>query len=334
MNTKIARRAGQRNKSIGYIKIQMHTSRFIHVRIWFLLFATTSILQVQRPTQELGELEVSSLKPVGNVIPPDPDSVVIIVKSTIPNLRIESNMGERVKKRGESVWYVYLLPEVQTIYFNAPGYEQTERQYYLERNRVYEIIVLPKTNINTWLWIGGVIIGGSCVALVIHWIKRKGIVKRRTNSIFISYRRKDSADITGRIYDRLIRHYGKKKVFIDVDALPLGLDFRQTVDEVIGKCKLFLVVIGNQWLNSMDSLGNRRLDNPLDPVRIEIETAFKRSIPVIPVLVQGATIPSVEDLPSSFKDLSYRNGISIRPDPDFHKDMDRLIEGAEAFLKK
>jgi hypothetical protein len=89
------------------------------------------------------------------------------------------------------------------------------------------------------------------------------------------------------------------------------------------------VVIGRQWLNSVSESGLRRLDEPRDFVRVEIEAALQREIPLIPLLVQGATVPSENDLPSSLQDLSYRNAISIRPDPDFHYDVDRLIKGIE-----
>ena len=76
----------------------------------------------------------------------------------------------------------------------------------------------------------------------------------------------------------------------------------------------------------MGSTGKTRLDDPGDFVRIEIESALKRQIPVIPVLVRGASIPPAEQLPVSIQELSYRNGIAVRVDPDFHRDMDRLIE--------
>jgi len=157
---------------------------------------------------------------------------------------------------------------------------------------------------------------------------------QNTNKIFISYRRRDSADVVGRIYDRLTLHFSKEKVFKDVDAMPLGVDFRQYVDEIVGNCDILIAVIGDQWLNMEGPTGKRRLDDPRDLVRIEVESALKRGIPVIPVLVQDATMPSEDDLPVSLKGLVYRNGIPVRWDPDFHKDVDRLISGMEAHLTK
>lgn len=148
-------------------------------------------------------------------------------------------------------------------------------------------------------------------------------------SLFISYRRQDSADITGRIYDGLVQHFGKTAVFKDVDSIPLGIDFREHLREHVGRCNILIAIIGKSWL--VGGEGNKsRLTDVRDHLRIELETALQRNIPVIPVLVQGATIPQEDALPSSLRPLAYRNGISVRPDPDFHTDMDRLIRGVEA----
>lgn len=150
--------------------------------------------------------------------------------------------------------------------------------------------------------------------------------------IFISYRRTDSADVTGRIYDRLVQRFGKELIFKDVDSIPLGLDFREYVGEVVGRCNLLLAVVGDQWLSAVNPGGARRIDDPKDLVRLEIEAALKRKIPVVPVLVRGASVPEENQLPPSLTGLTYRNGIKIRSDPDFHRDIDRLIAGMEAHL--
>jgi hypothetical protein len=151
-------------------------------------------------------------------------------------------------------------------------------------------------------------------------------------AIFISYRREDSIDVTGRIYDRLCQHFGRQNVFKDVDSIPLGVDFRKHLGDSVGQCNVLLTIIGRQWLNG--ERGHRRLDDVRDFVRIEMEAALKRDIPVVPVLVQGSSMPSLEDLPEVLQSLIYRNGIPVRPDPDFHQDMDRLIKGIEGYLKK
>ena len=154
------------------------------------------------------------------------------------------------------------------------------------------------------------------------------------SKIFISYRREDSADATGRIYDRLVQQFGRTAVFKDVDSIPLGINFRRHLDEQVAKCDVFLAVIGPGWMGIKAGQEKSRLDDPRDFVRIEIESALKRQIPVIPVLVRGATIPDPERLPSSLQELSDRNGIVVRHDPDFHRDMDRLIEHLRVQIEK
>ena len=151
--------------------------------------------------------------------------------------------------------------------------------------------------------------------------------------IFVSYRRQDSADVTGRIYDRLVQRFDKAQVFKDVDSIPLGVDFREHLGGVVGKCDVLLAVIGDGWL-AADSTGRRRVDDSKDFVRIEIEAALQRNIPVIPLLVRGASVPTENDLPASLALLSYRNGIAVRSDPDFHRDIDRLIAGLEGHLSR
>jgi len=152
------------------------------------------------------------------------------------------------------------------------------------------------------------------------------------NSIFISYRRSDSTDIAGRLYDRLADDFGREAVFKDVDSIPLGLDFKEYLNEQVGKCDVLLAVIGDRWLDASDANGNKRLEDPYDFVRIEIESALDKNIPVIPLLVRGASMPNEESLPSSLRKLVFMNGIPIRPDPDFHRDMDRLIKALEEYV--
>ncbi len=182
------------------------------------------------------------------------------------------------------------------------------------------------------------VIGG--VVLIIRMLKSESIKPqpRRPEpepetkpAIFITYRRDDSIDVTGRIYDRLCEYFGKENVFKDVDSIPLGVNFRKYLSEAVGKCDVLLTIIGRQWLAG--DRGQRRLDDDLDFVRIEIEAALKREIPVVPVLVQGSSMPRMEDLPKTLGTLVEQQGIPVRPDPDFHPDMIRLIKGIEGYLK-
>lgn len=147
-----------------------------------------------------------------------------------------------------------------------------------------------------------------------------------SDQIFISYRRNDAAYVTGHINDLLRKEFGNEAVFTDVDNIALGVDFRAVIDETVSQCQVFLAVIGTGWLSALDHEGKPRLQNPADFVRVEVESALKRNIPVIPLLVSGAQMPAAEDLPESLRDLAYRNGIPIRPAPDFVADMARLTK--------
>ncbi|MFT5166142.1 MAG: hypothetical protein ACI8P3_001373 [Saprospiraceae bacterium] len=148
------------------------------------------------------------------------------------------------------------------------------------------------------------------------------------SQIFISYRREDSPEAAGRIYDRLKSHFGEKQVFFDIDSIPPGIDFRQFISESVSKCDVLLVIIGDRWL-AKDNNGVSRLEDPSDFVRIEIEAALKRRIPVIPVPVGRAKEPSKEELPSNIKDLHYRNSCEVRSGTSFEGHIQRLIYGIE-----
>jgi len=147
--------------------------------------------------------------------------------------------------------------------------------------------------------------------------------------VFICYRRDDSAGHAGRVHDRLEREFGRDLVFMDVDRIPLGVNFTKILRDEVAKCDVLLAVIGSNWLNARDEGGNRRLDNSNDFVRIEIATALQREIPVIPILLDGARIPKVDQLPSDLEELTLRNGLEVRH-ASFHYDMDKLIRGLKS----
>lgn len=99
---------------------------------------------------------------------------------------------------------------------------------------------------------------------------------------------------------------------MDVDNLDLGVDFVEAIEKSVRSCDVLIAVIGKHWLISSDEEGRRRLDNPEDFVRIEIATAIKRGVKVIPVLVDGASMPSSGDLPDDLKPLVRRNALEVR----------------------
>jgi hypothetical protein len=150
--------------------------------------------------------------------------------------------------------------------------------------------------------------------------------------IFFSNRREDSSHQVGRIFDRFAAHFGKEQLFKDVDSMPFGLDFRRVLSEKVAECDVLLALIGNAWLTAAEPTGGRRLVDPGDYVRVEIESALRRNIPVVPVLVGRAPVPQAGDLPEGLRELAFRHGLQVRPDPDFHHDMERLINGINDVL--
>ena len=151
--------------------------------------------------------------------------------------------------------------------------------------------------------------------------------------IALSYRRSDSSAITGRICDRLIARYGKKSVFMDIDNIPAGTDFREHIQEVWRHTDVVVAVIGAQWLGT-DAAGASRFAQENDPVRVEIETAIELDVPLIPVLIEGTKMPPAAALPESFKDFVFLNAAEVSSGRDFHQHLDRLIAEIDDTLAK
>ena len=130
-------------------------------------------------------------------------------------------------------------------------------------------------------------------------------------AIFISYRRNDSEGEAGRLFDDLVEEFGENSVFMDVAAIEAGRDFRKAIDESVATCGVVLALVGKNWLDAKDENGKRRLDDPADFVRLETASALRRDIPVIPVIVRGATMPHADQLPEDLRDLAYRNCVEL-----------------------
>jgi TIR domain len=145
--------------------------------------------------------------------------------------------------------------------------------------------------------------------------------------IAISYRRADSAAITGRVADRLVGRYGKDSIFIDIDNVPVGSDFRKSIAEAWSRIDVLLVVIGPRWLGIGEDGGpaDARIRDRKDVVRLEVELALERDVPIIPILVDGATMPSAQQLPKSLRAFTDRNAAEVNGGRDFHPHVDRLI---------
>jgi hypothetical protein len=142
--------------------------------------------------------------------------------------------------------------------------------------------------------------------------------------IFMSYRREDTAFPAGWLYDRLASHFGRDQVFKDVDSIELGDDFIDVITTAVESCDVLLAVIGDRWLAITDSDGQRRLDNPHDFVRLEIEAALIRNVRVIPILVEGARMPRAHELPESLAKLTRRQTLELSPNR-FDIDTQRLL---------
>ena len=143
--------------------------------------------------------------------------------------------------------------------------------------------------------------------------------------IFINYRRDDSAAIAGRLHDRLAETFGRDNLFMDVDNIPVGINFEEYLNKQVAQCDAMLSVIGPSWLNAKDEANQRRLDKTDDPVALEIEAALARSnILVIPVLVDSTHMPKAGELPASLKSFAFRNAIQLR-NANFGSDAAELI---------
>jgi hypothetical protein len=130
-------------------------------------------------------------------------------------------------------------------------------------------------------------------------------------AIFISYRRSDSEGESGRLFDDLVGQFGEPSVFMDVETIEVGRDFRKAIDDSVATCGALLAMIGPGWLDARTETGERRLEDPGDFVRIETASALRRGIPVIPVLVRGAKIPQADRLPTDLAELAYRNAVEL-----------------------
>ncbi len=150
--------------------------------------------------------------------------------------------------------------------------------------------------------------------------------------ILISYRRSDTAGVTGRLFDRLVAKYGQQSVFMDVDNIPFGIDFRDHIKTALIESDVLLAIVGTSWLGPHGN-GKQRIKSDDDPVRVEIEAALKAEIPLIPVLVDQARMPSAADLPTTIQAFAYRNAATVDQGRDFSFHVDRLIRAIDNILE-
>jgi len=140
----------------------------------------------------------------------------------------------------------------------------------------------------------------------------------------MSYRRDDTDFPAGWLYERLISHLGRGQVFKDVDSIELGDDFVEIITSAVGSCDVLLALIGDRWLEVTNDTGQRRLDDPHDFVRLELEAALKRKVRVIPILLGAASMPTADQLPASLSKLTRRQALQLTP-AWFEADIGRLL---------
>jgi TIR domain len=129
--------------------------------------------------------------------------------------------------------------------------------------------------------------------------------------VFISYRRDDAAGFSHAIHDRLVEFLPDKRVFMDVHGIESGADFTKRLDAALDQCGVLLVLIGKRWAGSGES-GGSRLEDPRDWVRLEVATALRRGVTVIPVLLDGASMPAEGTLPEDLRPLTRLNAVDVR----------------------
>jgi hypothetical protein len=157
-------------------------------------------------------------------------------------------------------------------------------------------------------------------------------MKAAAPTLFISYRREETAGHAGRVYDAVAGRFGDRNVFMDVNLAP-GIDFVEQIANAVGACDVLLVVMGPRWATTPDDERRSRLEDPNDFVRLEVETALRRpDVSVIPLLVAGAHMPDPDELPESVRALSRRNALELS-DLRWRYDIGRLVSTLEELLE-
>jgi hypothetical protein len=144
--------------------------------------------------------------------------------------------------------------------------------------------------------------------------------------IFISYRRSDTQMAAGRLHDALVARYGPASVFRDKEAIRPGYDWVEEIQNALAGEVVVLALLGPSWADARDAEGRRRLDDPQDSNRLELEIALQKKVPLVPVLVESANIP--EELPPSLQALTRRHAVRLRDD-DWEADFARLADALE-----
>jgi hypothetical protein len=150
--------------------------------------------------------------------------------------------------------------------------------------------------------------------------------------IFLSYRRGPTGYVATLLAEELRARFGPDAVFMDVDSIPVGADFRDRLTAAVADCQVLLALIGDDWTTTRLADGLRRIEDPNDFVRVEIEAALERGIPVVPILTGGATVPLASELPEPLKPLAFRNAAELRSGPNLKGQMQSLMGQLSSIL--
>jgi outer membrane protein assembly factor BamB len=151
------------------------------------------------------------------------------------------------------------------------------------------------------------------------------MVEGAPGGIFLSYRREDTEHAAGRLGDRIALRFGRPRLFVDIDSIPPGADFVEAIERAVASCEVLVALIGPRWTTALNDQGARRLDDPDDFVLLELRTALRRKIPVIPVLVDGAPMPNKTELPRDLEPLTRRNAVRLDAE-SFTQDSQWLVD--------
>lgn len=187
--------------------------------------------------------------------------------------------------------------------------------------RNIQVDVSERGSVLIWWSLGVAIL----VLLLLGWWSRRS---RKAARIFVSYRRDDSSGWVQGLHDRLAEYFGEQVVFMDLNDIAPGSDFVSTLNKSLKETRVVLVIIGRRWLEARASTGQRRLDDPADWVRLEVQKAIEGGKRVIPVLVDGAEMPDAKDLPEDIRALVRYQAVKIYPD-QFSSGVQMLIQAID-----
>ncbi len=159
------------------------------------------------------------------------------------------------------------------------------------------------------------------------------VPKISSPKIILSYRRSDSAGIAGRLFDRLRNRFGKDSVYMDIDSIPYGTNFRTHIAEALQDCRVLLAIVGPNWIGRRLWFKARIFDRN-DPIRVEIETALRQKLPIIPVLLDQAEIPAASRLPADLQEFSDLNAAPLDSGRDFDQHAEKLMKSVAALLNR